>query len=620
MKCYILLFCCLVGIAYAQTSFPIKKFSKADEAKIKKNLELAEKYQAEGDLNEAGRYFSETAFMYWEHNFFNEAVTYYEKSKKLAMQLGNISGATKISNNLGLIYSDIDENEKALKNFKESLSYRRKLNDKQAIVNSLVNIGSLLNQVGRHEEAIEYLDEATQYALQINDLDRLKTVYGLLAENYQKTNNTEKMMEYYELYRKFTQKAIKANDEARSESQLKLELAQKENQIKQLELEKKQNDLIAAGERSNTLLDSLNKKQLSYLYLEKEKQRVELEKSLADARVRDAELEKENERTKRRNYTITLASVISIILIIMAFAIFTAIKTRKNNKTLAHKNQLISEAQDQILAQKEELEITFNELFDKNRNITASINYARRIQQGMFNGCGNLADILPHSFILFLPRDVISGDFYWFTKVDDLVIIACIDCTGHGVPGGLMSIMGMSFLNQIVKGEGNTDPGTILLKLHNRIYNSLNQELESSLQDGMDGSIVTIDTTNKQILFAGAKHDLIYINNLKKPEQIKGNRCSIGGSMKRQAKEYHTREIPIDVSKSYYMSTDGYPDQFGGSKDRKLLLKNFRKLLAFTSTASFEEQREAMAQSLRVWKRGRRQTDDILVIGFSPDA
>ena len=619
MKYYLLLVCLLISIAQAQTAFPIKKFTKDEEEKIKKNLELIEKYQQENDFNEASRYLSETAFIYWEHNFFNEAIKYYEKAKTLSIELGNVSGATKISNNLGLIYSDLDENERALKNFKESLAYRLKLGDKQYIVNSLVNIGALLNRISRHEEAIEYLDKATQYALQLDDLDRLKTIYGLLAENYQKTGNTQKMIEYYELYRRFTSKAMEASDRIRAESQLKLQLAEKENKIKQLELEKKQNDLIAAGERSNTLLDSLNRKQLSYLFLEKEKQRAELEISLANSRARDAELEKENERTKRRNHTLTLISITSIILIITIFAIFTLVRTRKTNRTLADKNHIISEAQHEILAQKQELEITFNDLFAKNRNITASINYAKRIQQGMFNGYGSLADILPNSFILFLPRDVISGDFFWFTKINNLIIIACVDCTGHGVPGGLMSIMGIGFLNQIIKGEKVTDPSAILTKLNDRIYNSLNQESQDALQDGMDASIVTIDNAEKRLLFSGAKHDLISVDNLKKVERIKGDRYSIGGSMKRQTKEYTTKEILLDDPKSYYMSTDGYPDQFGGVHDRKLLLKNFRKLLALTSSASFKEQQEAILESLEAWKKGRQQTDDILVIGFKTD-
>jgi serine phosphatase RsbU (regulator of sigma subunit) len=295
----------------------------------------------------------------------------------------------------------------------------------------------------------------------------------------------------------------------------------------------------------------------------------------------------------------------------------------KAQKDLRFKSDQISEQNEELKMQKEEILSqrdamqSQKEFIEKqNRDIIGSIRYAQRIQSAMLPTNAFIKKLLPKSFVLFIPRDIVSGDFYWAAEVNDKKIIAAIDCTGHGVPGAFMSLVGDTNMNQIVLQEEETDPAEILNKLHEGVCGYLKQS-ETENQDGMDAAVVVIDKKNKSIQFAGAKNPLVIINDKQEIEIIKGSKMSIGGKRKSNIEESFTgHTLDYNTQNTYYIFSDGYQDQFGGPNDKKFMIRSFRKLLQEVSDKEMNDQYHVLNKRFEEWKHGYSQTDDVLLIGF----
>ena len=259
------------------------------------------------------------------------------------------------------------------------------------------------------------------------------------------------------------------------------------------------------------------------------------------------------------------------------------------------------------------------QLKDALGDIHASINYAKRIQTAILPVSQKISEVLPEHFIYFKPKDVVSGDFYWFAhKKDeqiDLSILTAIDCTGHGVPGAFMSMIGDATLNQIVHDQEIHRPDLILNEMHKRIQNTLNQN-EASVRDGMDMALISIDHQQNIMSFAGAMNPFYYVKNGEFVE-IKADKFAIGGASGKQERVFTLHNILIDSEITFYLCSDGYQDQFGGAAIRKFMVKRFRELLFSVYHLPMEEQKQVISDSMYDWKRQDTlsQTDDILVIG-----
>lgn len=340
-------------------------------------------------------------------------------------------------------------------------------------------------------------------------------------------------------------------------------------------------------------------------------------------------------------------------------------------------NDLNQQLENQVQIRTESLEKTREELQVKNDNITASISYAQRIQDAILPGWNNVQQYLPESFLMFLPRDLVSGDFYWFAVInseipehkerkdeqDELMrtttaglkekqykvrgefleesgqvneptrpniastaspsgklmdteklVIAAVDCTGHGVPGAFMSLIGNNLLNQIVLERKILSPDLILSELNKEVRNVLKQD-ETQNRDGMDIALVVIDQKNQTLEFAGAKNPLYLIQN-QKLRVIKGNKTAIGGKQPSGEILYDKHLIDISQPTEFYLSSDGFQDQFGGPEGRKFMVRAFRKLLFDIHHLPMIEQQKILENTLEDWKQNKQeQVDDILVIG-----
>ena len=295
-------------------------------------------------------------------------------------------------------------------------------------------------------------------------------------------------------------------------------------------------------------------------------------------------------------------------------------KIKEQNEKIIEENALIEQQKEEILAQNEEInaqnfkiEQQNRELGDWKSKMSSSINYAQRIQSVSLPSVPLMQEAFRELFILYMPRDVISGDFYWFTQKEHILLLACADCTGHGVPGALMTMAGTMNLNQAVKEFELSDVAQILNELHDGIANLLRQR-EASVPDGMDVSLCAIDPRKRIIEFAGAKNSMICIKD-GKATVIKGNREPIGGNAYLESRDYAKHFIQVEQGTTFYLFSDGYQDQFSAG-GKKYLKKRFRAFLESIHHKPLTEQKELLRTEIHNWMDGAEQTDDITVIGF----
>jgi len=275
---------------------------------------------------------------------------------------------------------------------------------------------------------------------------------------------------------------------------------------------------------------------------------------------------------------------------------------------------------DEIERQNEYLNSIYDEISLQNKGINDSINYAKRMQIALLPNKNTLTSAFPNNFILFKPKDILSGDFYWIHEAikQDLKVFAVADCTGHGVPGALMSIIGNNLLFNQVTGNKILEPATILDNVQTEISHKLKQNIMSESKDGMDLAIIAYDKENSLIKFSGARNPLIMIRDNELTE-FKGDRMSIGGAEHaRIGKEsrFTNQDINTKEGDVFYMFSDGYADQIGGKRNRKFMKKKFYELLLSIHEKPMLEQQETLLETIKLWKADNIQVDDMLVAGL----
>ncbi len=275
---------------------------------------------------------------------------------------------------------------------------------------------------------------------------------------------------------------------------------------------------------------------------------------------------------------------------------------------LEQKTILLEETNEETIVQNEKLKA-------KNKYIQKSINYAKRIQDAILPSEEILPSYVKDYFVLFQPKDVVSGDFYWWyhNQFSDCTIIAAVDCTGHGVPGAFMSMIGSTLLDEIVKTKNITNPAHILKEMQEQIADTLQQTITNN-RDGMDMSIIVLNRKERKIYFAGAKNPIFLLQN-QNEYWVKGDRMSIGGKQL-FSEEFTIHEFDWVEGTQMYLFSDGYQDQFGGKNGNKFMRNNLKELISQNAHLSMSEQKEVLSDTLQKWKSGYNQIDDVLVMGF----
>ncbi len=503
--------------------------------------------------------YNDLGVLYKIKNNYEKALEYYFKALKIASELGKKNGIAGLLSNIGNIYALQKNYPKALDSYKRSMKMNEELGNKNINAINLGNIGSLYTAAGKFKEAEQYLKKAIAIDYSIGANDKLRQFEESLSQLYDTTGRYKDALIHYK-------KSIALKDT----------LFSQEN--------KKQ----------------LVRKEMNYEFDKKEAAtKAEHDKEMA---VADAEKKKQK---------IIIWAVISGLLLVIVFAGFVYRSLRITRK----QKSIIELQKNEVDKQKEIVE-------KQKEKIVESISYAQRIQQSILMEESEVQNYLPNSFIYFQPKDIVSGDFYWCSKTDDKIIIAAVDCTGHGVPGAFMSMIGNTLLNQIVNEKHITKPSEILHYLNLGVYEALHQKKDGALSDdGMDIALCCIDYKNNEVQYAG--QNPLYVLSDGKVGEIKGDIYGIGGgSMIAKLndplkKVFANRVIPIKEGMSIYLSTDGYMDQFGGEDRKKFGMQKFKELLLSNRHLEMPKQKELIASAHGEWKGNTPQIDDVLVIGIS---
>jgi serine phosphatase RsbU (regulator of sigma subunit) len=295
------------------------------------------------------------------------------------------------------------------------------------------------------------------------------------------------------------------------------------------------------------------------------------------------------------------------------------IMMRKNLWELtSNLEQKVKERTEEVVRQKVELESQKHEIEELLKEVTDSIHYAKRIQNAILPKDSFMKKLVPQSFVLFKPKDIVSGDFYWVTQMKGKAVFAAVDCTGHGVPGALMTIVGYNKLNQAAAQiTSDPDPASILDGLNKGVIETFTHDgSEAEIKDGMDAAMCVIDSKNRTVQFAGAFNPLYLIKKGSADvEEIKGDKFPIGAFIGGQ-QSFTNHTFQLEEGDTFYLFSDGYADQFGGEKGKKFRYKNLRDLLISIQDKSMEEQRTILDTTIENWKGNLEQIDDILVMGF----
>ncbi|MBK7310459.1 MAG: SpoIIE family protein phosphatase [Sphingobacteriaceae bacterium] len=327
--------------------------------------------------------------------------------------------------------------------------------------------------------------------------------------------------------------------------------------------------------------------------------------------------------------------ILAIISIPLSMSTFLAWDFAQTNKSLANKlievEELSAKSIEQeiekqrlLAGQNEKLEVQVTErtkeineqkkvIEEKNKDITDSINYAQRIQRSILPTSVEINDIFKESFVLFKPRDIVSGDFYQFKKKGDHKYAILADCTGHGVPGALMSMIGSNLLNQIIIERGIIEPNRILSELHKEVRSTLRQTSGVQSHDGMDASVVLM---HKKKLFIASANRPVYIVKNGELTELKPDKRSIGGSQAADEITFNVVELEAESEMMLYLFSDGYADQFGGEAGKKFKVKNLSQLLLSIHSKPLNTQKEILDTTFDNWKKHLEQVDDVSLIGI----
>jgi serine phosphatase RsbU (regulator of sigma subunit) len=444
--------------------------------------------------------------------------------------------------------------------------------------------------LGQYNNAIETLTKAEKIAKENNIKREYNNIYDTFAEVYDSIGDYKKALNAHRLYKAYEDTAYsKQNLQIITDMQTKYETEQKE----------------AALEIANT------------------------------------KNEKQELQSQRQMLIIYGFIGVFIIVIFFSFIVYRQFKQiRRSNVALSEQKAQIEEANEELNQQNEEIAAQRDEIQDQkdhiehiHKAVSDSIHYAERIQKAILPKVEDLEDKITDRFTLFKPKDIVSGDFYWqkHIKRSNLFVATAADCTGHGVPGAFMSMLGIAFLNEIVNKSSITNTGQVLDNLRQSVISSLHQTGKAGeAQDGMDIALIALNYETKVLQFSGANNPLYIIRAKDKPAitcdkieeggnhilyEIKGDKMPIG-IYKKELTDFKTTEIQLEIGDAVYMFSDGYADQFGGPKGKKLKYKPFKDLLLDHFDLPMQEQADILNKHFEEWRGNLEQIDDVIVMGI----
>ncbi len=628
---------------YANTALNLSEKGTDNYLKAKSRATLAASLRAKGNnsnkvislLNESitlfksvnekellGRAYNSLGLSYDDKGDYKTALGYYFKALEVFDSFSFADGIQETSNNIAVIYESLDDPKNALKYYEQSLEFAKKTNRAEAIGGAYANLGGYYIENENYNEAMKYLTLAIEIKQSVGDWAGVSRIINNMGQMYYTRGDLEKGISYFKQSLEI-KKEHKVYDEIHSTYYNMGYIEEDRGNFKQAaayyeeayQWSEKYNNikgsLAALGGLINvydTLGEYKKGLKLSFQYIglndslfnvEKNKQTLDLkEKYETDKKEKELLLQRaistKNEAESKRKTTFIIAVLGMLVLVTgLLFMVFkTSRLKQKTNTELEAKNKLIEH-------QKEIVE-------EKQKEIIDSINYAKRIQTALLANDQMLTANLPEHFVLFKPKDIVAGDFYWASPTPEGFLYITADCTGHGVPGAFMSLLNISKLNEAVNQKHIFRPDLIFNEVRTEIIHVLNPEgsAEES-KDGMDAVLCKLDLKNRKLEFAGANNSFYIIRN-KEILICKADKMPVGKDHDDGNSLFTFNELAF---------TDGYADQFGGPKGKKFKYKQMEELMLSIAELSMQEQRSILEQRFEDWKGSLEQVDDVLVIG-----
>jgi serine phosphatase RsbU (regulator of sigma subunit) len=572
-----------VVLAIAKMHIAFSHFMLSSDFPILQNLTEAHiVIERTGKIPELAIVLNYLGNVYDSYGDFQKGLHYCQQSLKLSREHALTECEADSLSTMGIIYSRLCDFQNAIQSHLLSFDIRAKLDNKPAMASSLNLVARAYALSGDYSKSEDYYFKAIDLRKAIND-GAIPWSYLGLASLYEKQKKYDKAIPFY-------QKSLDLNAKSRNKrSDLQCNLGIGKVLLATEELDK---SIIFLNE-ALCIAKELNSKPLLYeiyemlsLYYEKTGNEAEAFKSYKQFHKLKEEVLNAQLHNELKNQQVK----------------FEVEKTQKEAEIYQLRNV--------------ELKNAFDKIAIKNNEILQSIRYAQNIQSALLPPRDLLNSILPEYFILYMPKDIVSGDFYYANKIGEKLFVAAVDCTGHGVPGAFMSMLGHTFLNEIISMAPQLSASEILERLRSMVIDSLRQdaENETSTKDGMDISFCIIDYQTKIIQYAGAFNSLIVIQN-NELNEIKADRMPIG-IYNGNTIPFTNHTIKFEVGMSLFLCSDGYSDQFGGPDFKKFMQKNLRDFLLEIHTLPMPKQQELLEKTITDWKGSIEQTDDILVMGL----
>lgn len=585
-------------------------------------------------------------FLYKEgNNQFNisgvdVAMSYHFQAVSVADSIGNDTLLAKITKRIGINYLKSKSYDLSFKYLNQSLEIFKKLEDSVGMANSNMSLGNVFKNQSIFDTAMVYYNESLELSKTVGyergmagnynnignvfryqkKLDKSLEYYFLALEMNKKTGNVvwesynynniglvykirkqyNKAFEYYEKSMVLKEKMGDNYGKMATLQNISEIYALKKdfkNAYSYLKLFNKMNDSLASQEKLN-LTAELEAK------FQNEKKEAEINKLKTEQSLQDVIIESQDKDLKHqkevRSKEKILLYAFGFILVTLIFTVFIFWKNSKERKKYV-----------------EEINKAKVRLSQKNKEVTDSINYAKRIQAAILPSPAILNSYLKESFVLYLPKDIVAGDFYWAEKVDDTILFAVADCTGHGVPGAMVSVVCNNALNNTIKQNNITDPGQILDQTTDLVLKQFETSEDAEVRDGMDIALCSFNLKTKKLRYSGANTPLWIVRDDEIIE-VKATRQPVGKYSKRT--NFVSHEVEVREDDILYLSSDGFADQFGGSKGKKFMKKHFKELLIQVAKFPLNQQSEKLKEAFNTWSDSYEQVDDICVMGIKFNA
>lgn len=636
-----------------------------EHSKALRNFFLSlEHYKTIGEREKEAFALNHIGSIYRVQGNYPGALEHFFDALSILQEISHKKGMASVFNNIGIVYFYQKNYEKSLEYYKASLEIEEEFEEGYGISISYLNIGEVYKNLGNYSEALDYYLKALVLAKKFEEDDKDGDSIGIL---YNEIGSIYLLLGDLALSQSYLEKAYRIfkgidNNQRIAECNIyigELSIEQGDFNLARKHLNKALNhaeqigalDIIAsANEKLSHIYEELGNPSKSYkhykkfiatrdsLYNEDNTKRMvqaemlyQFEKQMQESKLEQAKRDiKAQEMVRRQKLLRNLLGLILVMLLIIIIAIYSAYKGKKKaNTKLAHQQEQIIETNEELLQQQEEILSQRDEIEKKNKilensqqiieakneRIISSIEYAQTIQQAILPQKEQLNEYLPNHMVVFLPKDIVSGDFYWFSNIDELLFVAVVDCTGHGVPGAFMSLVGNTLLNKIVNEWQTRDPAIILELMHLQVRKVLNQDTsESKAHAGMDMCLVLIDTSRKKATFAGASRPLYVVKN-DIVERIKGDPRSIGGIQLENQRYFTNREIDLSIPSTLYLTTDGFIDQMN-PEYKKFGPRNFYKTLYRINRIPINQRGKMLMEILEDHQQGHEQIDDICILGL----